>query len=392
VPWLAVLSGLAREQALALHDLLLRVARAELNRRAGRHPITGPELDDLAHQAADVALLAITAKLGRCRRESRFTTWACKFVVLEVSSKLGRRFWQLPAVALDAADWDQLPDRFGISLADHAEREDLVTALRTAIAEELTDRQRQVFTAIAVQGVPLDALVAQMGSSRNAICKTMFDARRKLRVALAADGYLTSPARATILSEGGLVPALKTLARRSIVPVELDVQAVARLPEPVEVAAYYVISEALANAAKLSNASVVRIGADIAGNVLHLHLRVLDDGDGGANRALGSGLVGLKDRVEALGGTISPSISAPAQVRAWMLICRWPPDRKRCPGVPASCNAQRGLSWNPEGLGFAVLVVDDNRSFAGAAPATRAAGRARRWPGLHFRGGCGARR
>jgi hypothetical protein len=116
-------------------------------------------------------------------------------VVLEVSSKLGRRFLQRPAVALDAADWDQLPDRFGISLADHAERDDLVTALRTAIAEELTDRQRQVFTAIVVQGVPLDALVAQMGSSRNAICKTMFDARRKLRLALAAVGYLTSPAR-----------------------------------------------------------------------------------------------------------------------------------------------------------------------------------------------------
>jgi RNA polymerase sigma-70 factor, ECF subfamily len=151
--------------------------------------------DDLAHQAADDALLAITTKLGQFRRESRFTTWAYKFVVLEVSSKLGRHFWQRPAVALDAADWDQLPDRFGISPADHAERNDLVTALRTAIAEELTDRQRQVFTAVVVQGVPLDALVAQLGSSRNAIYKTMFDARRKLRAALAANGYLTSPAR-----------------------------------------------------------------------------------------------------------------------------------------------------------------------------------------------------
>jgi signal transduction histidine kinase len=111
-----------------------------------------------------------------------------------------------------------------------------------------------------------------------------------------------------ILSEGGLVPALKTLARRSIVPVELDVQAVARLPEPVEVAAYYVISEALANAAKHSNASVVQISAEVAGNVLHL--QVHDDGDGGADPSLGSGLVGLKDRVEALGGTIA--ISSPA--------------------------------------------------------------------------------
>lgn len=107
----------------------------------------------------------------------------------------------------------------------------------------------------------------------------------------------------TILSAGGLVPALKTLARRSIVPVELDLQQVVRLPEQVEVAAYYVISEALANAAKHSGASVVQISADIAGNVLHLH--VVDDGQGGADPALGSGLVGLRDRVEALGGTIA---------------------------------------------------------------------------------------
>jgi signal transduction histidine kinase len=107
----------------------------------------------------------------------------------------------------------------------------------------------------------------------------------------------------TILSDGGLVPALKTLARRSAVPVKLDVQALDRLPQRVEVAAYYVICEALANAAKHSNASVVQVGAEIAGNVLHLH--VLDDGDGGADPALGSGLIGLKDRVEALGGTIA---------------------------------------------------------------------------------------
>jgi len=112
----------------------------------------------------------------------------------------------------------------------------------------------------------------------------------------------------SVLSEGGLVPALKALARRSIVPVQLDVQAVARMPEPVEVASYYVICEALSNAAKHSNASAVQVGAKITGNVLHLGVR--DDGDGGADPALGSGLMGLKDRVEALGGTIA--IHSPA--------------------------------------------------------------------------------
>ena len=204
--WLLALGGAgpARERALArLHGLLLRIARAELGRRAGRHPVTGPELDDLAHQSADDALLAVTAKLGQFRGDSRFTTWAYKFVVLEVSSKLGRHFWQRPAVVLDAEEWDRLPDRFGTSPADHAERQDLVGALRRAVEEELTERQRRVFTAIVVHGVPLDALVVQLGSSRNAIYKTMFDARRKLRAALAAKGYLAGSAHRTGLEGRG---------------------------------------------------------------------------------------------------------------------------------------------------------------------------------------------
>jgi signal transduction histidine kinase len=106
----------------------------------------------------------------------------------------------------------------------------------------------------------------------------------------------------SILSDGGLVPALKTLARRSIVPVELDLRVVGRLPERVEVAAYYVISEALANATKHSDASVVQIAVFVISDVLHL--RVLDDGHGGADPVRGSGLMGLRDRVEALGGVV----------------------------------------------------------------------------------------
>jgi RNA polymerase sigma-70 factor, ECF subfamily len=198
VRWLAELSGsgAARADALArLHGMLLRIARAELNRRAGRNPVTGPELDDLAHQSADDALLAIIAKLGQFRGESRFTTWAYRFVVLEVSGKLGRHFWQRPAAALDTGDWERLPDRFGINPADLAERREFIAAVRRAVEEDLTDRQRQVFTAIVVDGIPLDALVVRLGSSRNALYKTMFDARRKLRLVLAANGYLTMPAR-----------------------------------------------------------------------------------------------------------------------------------------------------------------------------------------------------
>jgi RNA polymerase sigma-70 factor, ECF subfamily len=191
--WLQALAeaGAAREAALArLHDLLLPVARREVARRGQRLAITGPELDDLAYRAAADALLAITGKVGQFRGESRFMTWAYKFVVFEVSVKIGRHFWQHPAVPLDAGDWERLPARFGFDPAHQAEWGDLFAALRRAVDTELTPRQREIFVAIVVNGVPLDALVLSLGSSRNAIYKMMFDARRKLRAALAANGYL----------------------------------------------------------------------------------------------------------------------------------------------------------------------------------------------------------
>jgi signal transduction histidine kinase len=106
-----------------------------------------------------------------------------------------------------------------------------------------------------------------------------------------------------ILSVGGLGPALKTLARRAAIAVELEVDAIARLPEPVEVAAYYVVSEALTNATKHADASVVWVTAAAAGGTLRV--RVRDDGAGGADPLRGSGLTGLKDRIEALGGVFS---------------------------------------------------------------------------------------
>jgi RNA polymerase sigma-70 factor (ECF subfamily) len=191
--WLRTLSatGSEREQGLArLHDLLLRFARREVRRRSGQLRLAGPELDDIAHQAAADALLAIIAKAGQFRGESRFTTWACKFVIFEVSAKIGRHFWRHPAVPMDVEHWERLPDRFGIDPADAACGHELIEALRRAVDEELTDRQRHIFVAIVLNGALLDALVAELGTNRNAIYKTMFDARRKLRAALAARGYL----------------------------------------------------------------------------------------------------------------------------------------------------------------------------------------------------------
>jgi signal transduction histidine kinase len=106
-----------------------------------------------------------------------------------------------------------------------------------------------------------------------------------------------------ILAEGGLGPALKTLARRSPIPVKLDVMARDRLPEPVEVAAYYVVSEALTNAAKYARASLVHVEVEARDRILRIAVR--DDGLGGADPASGSGLLGLKDRAEAVGGKIT---------------------------------------------------------------------------------------
>jgi signal transduction histidine kinase len=105
-----------------------------------------------------------------------------------------------------------------------------------------------------------------------------------------------------ILAEGGLGPALKTLAHRSPIPVQLDVGVEERLPEHVEVAAYYVVSEALTNTAKHAQATLVRVGVDISDDMLHV--LVSDDGIGGADPIRGSGLLGLKDRAEAIGGTV----------------------------------------------------------------------------------------
>ena len=199
--WLTRLAGTGRdarstaerEQALArLHDLLLRAARAELRRRSRPAGVEGRERDDLAHQAADDALLAITGKLDRFRGDSRFTTWAYKFVIFEVSAKLGRHYWRNPPVQAADEAWERIPDRFGADPAQHAESRELARALRRAVAEALSDRQRRVFVAIIDDGIPLDALADELGSTRNALYKTMFDARRKIRAHLVAHGYLNA--------------------------------------------------------------------------------------------------------------------------------------------------------------------------------------------------------
>ena len=190
--WVRALTaaGPERDEALArLHQLFVRVARREARRRAKLY-LVGRDLDDLAYQAASDALMAMTARIGDFRGASRFTTWACKFVIFDVAAKVGRHFWRQAAVAMDAEDWDRLPDRFGFEPDRVSERNDLIAALHRAVNTVLSDRQRQIFISVVLNGVPADAAAAELGMNRNALYKALFDARRKLRADLAANGYL----------------------------------------------------------------------------------------------------------------------------------------------------------------------------------------------------------
>jgi RNA polymerase sigma-70 factor (ECF subfamily) len=174
--WLRRLGAEGGERQAAereLHARLIGIALAEVRRRQSGTPVMGPELDDVAHQAADDAMLAILAKLGNFRGESQFITWAYRFVILEVPAKLGRHYWRNPPAALDAGQWERLPDRFGIDPARHAESAGLLAEVRRVVDEELTAHQRRVFTAIVVDGIPLDALAARLGLRRNALYKVI---------------------------------------------------------------------------------------------------------------------------------------------------------------------------------------------------------------------------
>ena len=173
-----------RDAAVArLHAYLVRVARFELARRsASLAHLRHAELDDLAMQSADDALMAILRKLHTFRGDSRFTTWAAKFAILEASVKARRRAWQHREISLELGEWERatVPD----SAAGDLERAELVRALGHAIRTELTPHQRDVLVAITLNGVPIDVLADRLGTTRGALYKTLHDARRKLRATL----------------------------------------------------------------------------------------------------------------------------------------------------------------------------------------------------------------
>ena len=189
--WLGRLraAGAEREAALAeLHDLLLRASRFEIGRRRASLPHVRPgDLDDLAHQSADDALVAILAKLGDFRGASRFTTWAYKFALLEASVKVRRRAWQGREIPLEDEAWATLA---GAARTERgAEDAELFTAIREEIERCLGPRQREVLVALALNDVPIDVLAERLDTNRGALYKNLHDARRKLREALAVRGF-----------------------------------------------------------------------------------------------------------------------------------------------------------------------------------------------------------
>jgi RNA polymerase sigma-70 factor (ECF subfamily) len=187
VDWLRDLrgKGAAYDDAIArLHALLLRAARFEVGRRRPTLPhLRGDELDDIAHEAADDALMSVLRRLDDFRGDSKFTTWAYKFALLEAAVKLRKRAWQGREVPLEPESWTVFASR-GLEPGAEVEQREMLAALQRAVAEELTPHQRHVLVALALNGVPIDVLADRLGTTRGALYKTLHDARRKLRAHL----------------------------------------------------------------------------------------------------------------------------------------------------------------------------------------------------------------
>jgi len=179
--WLRGLRARDEQWLARLHALLLRAARFEVARRRPTLPhLRGNELEDIAYQAADDALMSVLARLDDFRGESRFTTWAYKFALLEAAVKLRKRAWQGREVPLEPESWSLFTSA-GLGPEDEAEESELLQALQQAVDEELTPHQREVLVALALNGVPIDVLAERLETTRGALYKTLHDARRKLR-------------------------------------------------------------------------------------------------------------------------------------------------------------------------------------------------------------------
>jgi len=184
------IEGPRRDEAVAcLHGLLLRAAKFEVFRRQGSLPqLSATELEELAQDAADDAVLSVLRRLGDFRGDSSFRTWAYKFALLEAAVKVRRRAWRDREVTLEPERWESLA-HLGPGPDDDAESAALLEAVRDGIRTALTPRQRQVLVAVVLEGVPIDVLAERLDSNRNALYKVLHDARRRLRAHVAAAGF-----------------------------------------------------------------------------------------------------------------------------------------------------------------------------------------------------------
>jgi len=184
-------TGSVHDTAVArLHTLLLRAAQVEVRRRRPTLPhLRGDDLEDVAVQAANDALMSVLAHLDDFRGLSRFTTWVYKFGLYEAAVKLRRLAWQGRELPLEPESWEVLASSLA-SPEQEAEQSELLTSVTRAIDEMLTPQQRKVLVALAVNGVPIDVLADRLGTTRGALYKTLHDARAKLRRHLAANGLM----------------------------------------------------------------------------------------------------------------------------------------------------------------------------------------------------------
>jgi RNA polymerase sigma-70 factor (ECF subfamily) len=195
--WLAGLHARREDAIERLHALLLRAARFEVARRRPTLPhLRGNELDDIALEAADDALMSVLRRLDDFEGRSRFTTWVYKFALLEAAVKLRKRAWQDREVPLEPESW-ALFSTPALGPEADVEQGELLATLQRAIEEILTPHQRQVLVALALNGVPIDVLADRLDTTRAALYKTLHDARKKLRRHLEECGLSTE----TLLEE-----------------------------------------------------------------------------------------------------------------------------------------------------------------------------------------------
>jgi RNA polymerase sigma-70 factor (ECF subfamily) len=189
--WVEDLSIPGPRQDLAmsrLHQMMLRVARHQVARMRSTLAGVGSErLEEIANQAADEAMMAVLTKLHTFEGRSRFTTWAYKFAILQAATEVRRLAWLHREVEL--GDHLLLRER-SPSPAGYAEAADLASAVRGAINVALTPHQRRITIALLIDDVPIDVLAERLGTNRNALYKTVHDARARLRAHLIASGHL----------------------------------------------------------------------------------------------------------------------------------------------------------------------------------------------------------